>query len=359
MNFINFNKLFHYLIEKNIFRLKDVSLGNVYSFQIQSRNLIHAVLCPGFKDYLVKQVRDSDISYTTTLRQEAIFLQEILHQKSLSFLAEFTPKFYVYDEINHVLITEYYRNSKDVFSIHMQTLNFVPKFGKMQAEVLADLHTKSQKFVEKNKNSENFKKVVPWAFKFHYGPKEWFNLRSGADNYLFQAVQNDEIFKSTIQKLHDEWRQKTLIHGDIKMNNFLVVKDENGEKMKLIDWEIVDFGDPAWDVAGVFQGYLARWAYHYFGSSNSKKEFTSEMLETTMSLFWEEYKNRTSLFGENAEDFLSRTMQFSAVRLIQTCLEASHSDKNLAESNARILQMSQNILRQPIAASENLLGIKI
>lgn len=359
MNYINFNNLFHYLIEKKLLSLEEVSQKNIQAFIIQSRNINHVVLKPDHNDVFLKQLRNNDSSSISTIQQEALLLQETKKGKAFSFLSKVIPGFFLYDEINHTVISQYYRNSQDLFVAHSKQRDFVPRWGKMQAEILAEVHKKSFSIIQDKKCPEIFKKIIPWAFKFHYGPKEWFNLRSGADNYLFETVQNDEVFKKVIQELHDTWQHKTLIHGDVKMNNFLLVLENNKEKIKLIDWEIADVGDPAWDVAGVFQGYLARWGHNCKTSTtNGVKEFSAEMMELSLNEFWDEYSLQTNLFEENKIEFLSRTMKFAAVRLIQTCLEASHNDKNLAEVNARILQMSQNILRKPIIAARDLLGIK-
>ncbi len=50
------------------------------------------------------------------------------------------------------------------------------------------------------------------------------------------------------------WRQETLIHGDIKSDNILVGTpldrhEAPEETVWIVDWEFVEIGDPAWDLA--------------------------------------------------------------------------------------------------------------
>ena len=47
------------------------------------------------------------------------------------------------------------------------------------------------------------------------------------------------------------WRAETFIHNDVKWDNFLVYARAGSRRltqMKIIDWELANFGDPAWDV---------------------------------------------------------------------------------------------------------------
>ena len=50
-------------------------------------------------------------------------------------------------------------------------------------------------------------------------------------------------------ELRRGWRRCGVIHGDVRWDNTLIVPGPR-DRVVLVDWEFVDLGDPAWDIAG-------------------------------------------------------------------------------------------------------------
>jgi hypothetical protein len=53
------------------------------------------------------------------------------------------------------------------------------------------------------------------------------------------------------------WTPACVIHGDLKWDNCLVVESGGDRRVKVIDWELAGFGDPAWDLGCAIAEQLA------------------------------------------------------------------------------------------------------
>jgi hypothetical protein len=72
---------------------------------------------------------------------------------------------------------------------------------------------------------------------------------------------------------------------------------------------------------------------------------------------WAAYAEGAGLRGAAARKFLERAVRFGAVRLLQTAYELSHHSVRLTAGAVVLVQAAANILRQPRAASADLLGL--
>ena len=81
---------------------------------------------------------------------------------------------------------------------------------------------------------------------------EIFTLLSLGMLDFLKIIQQNPTLTELFNNLENDWKTQSLIHGDMKHDNVIFVLDQkNNMTCKIIDWELVDIGDPAWDV-GVF-----------------------------------------------------------------------------------------------------------
>ena len=58
----------------------------------------------------------------------------------------------------------------------------------------------------------------------------------------------------------DEWTAATLVHNDLKGDNILVsIVDGQPPRIYIVDWEMIQIGDPAWDVGAILRDLLDYW----------------------------------------------------------------------------------------------------
>lgn len=66
---------------------------------------------------------------------------------------------------------------------------------------------------------------------------------------LALAVSHDPVLAAGLRRARADWAPTCLVHGDVKWDNCLVDLDVMPPVLRLIDWELSGWGDPAWDIA--------------------------------------------------------------------------------------------------------------
>jgi 5-methylthioribose kinase len=107
-------------------------------------------------------------------------------------------------------------------------------------------------------------------------------------------------------------RKVSLVHGDFSPKNILIYE----EKLILLDYEVVHFGDPAFDVGFVLAHFLSK-AHHL-------RESRAALAKATL-IFWERY------FKEIAALRWGRAIQHQVISHALACLLARVSGKSPLE----------------------------
>jgi aminoglycoside phosphotransferase (APT) family kinase protein len=179
-------------------------------------------------------------------------------------------------------------------------------------------------------------------------------------------LQKYPEFQQTLDLLRGRWQISSLIHGDIKWDNCLVhAPEESGEvQLKIVDWELADFGDPCWDVGAVFQAYLSCWIMSLPIQGDAppaqlvqRAQYPLEAMQPALRSFWQAYGAARQLDDKQKGELLERCVQYGAARMIQTAYEYLAFAPQITASALYLLQASLNILTQPREAIQHLLGL--
>ncbi len=157
-----------------------------------------------------------------------------------------------------------------------------------------------------------------------------------------------------------EWTAGSLIHGDLKGTNLAVASTGP----MLLDWELAQWGDPAWDLAGIFQAVISE---DVLGLDLAAQTDSSQAMESLGSMvaarrpdlaaFWELYRDASGLGREEAELLRGRLALHTGLRLIKTAYEWCQSETRIPGRAAALLQLGLNMLRQPGPALPAVLGV--
>ncbi len=127
---------------------------------------------------------------------------------------------------------------------------------------------------------------------------------------------------------------------------------------------MVQLGDPAWDLAGALQDFLALWISSMpLSDGSTSEEMTARArvplddLRAASRALWHGYRAAAGLDGVEASGLLRRAVDFAAVRLIQSAYEISAESDHLFGPPVLLLQISANLLADPELGQVQLFGI--
>ena len=147
-----------------------------------------------------------------------------------------------------------------------------------------------------------------------------------ANAETLRILQNQAGFADNLESLLGRWQPQCVVHGDIRLDNILVRPrrvghDSEGIELWVTDWEMIQFGDPAWDLAGALQDLLVFWV----STMPLTGELTTEqmiaqarvplsVMRTGARAMWRGYREAAGLSAGEEHDLLGRAVAFSAAR---------------------------------------------
>lgn len=358
----------NFLLEKKLITLNSIINGDYETTTIdrRNRNLQVTTLFEG--NYIIKQVFDKKAENSKTLANEIEFYN-ILHD-SYPEISAFCPEMKYSDKKNRILILNFYRNTlqlwkyynkKNADNLPLETIAAI-------AKILSRLHCVfSTREISKDSRLSFLSRDLPFIFKIFKPDTEILNyIRAGGIEFL-ENIQSDDLMMNTLESVTKMWKPDSLIHGDVKLDNFLVMEDSEddstaSENIKVIDWELVQFGDSAWDVAGVFNDFIFWWAISMPDLKTPEEmvrnaAFPITKLKPGTKKFWETYCESSALSEQAQTVLLEKVVRFAGLRVLQTAYEICSKFNEIPSIGSVLLGIGKSILRKPDEAAELLFGI--
>jgi len=336
----------HYLLDKGFLEPSSFMSGDYMLTQMQSRNAIFKIQQQEAKGLFVKQLIAQDATNSYLMQKDATS-HYLIHQSNLyKETSNHIPNYYGYDPYHNILVTEYFANTKNVHEVIYRDKKLSKSHAVKMAHILASFHFDITDEIKKNSSLQFFSKQIPWILNtsqlLNADPKN-------ITNSVIAEIHKHQDLVKKIEKVASQWETTSLIHGDIKWMNFIVMP--NNEDIKLVDWEIADLGDPLWDVAGVFQSYFSAWVLS-FNNHNIQQhqqvqgtEFLSiEAITPTVKVLWDTYTSKQKFTASEAKEKVLKTLSYMAVRMIQTAFENNMTQNQIHPNSVRILQFCNHIL---------------
>jgi hypothetical protein len=183
---------------------------------------------------------------------------------------------------------------------------------------------------------------------------------------FFKLYQRFPILPQAIAELGTSIQPGCLIHNDLKLNNFLIHVDwqhQESNLVSLIDWERVDWGDPAFDLGCIIGSYLELWLEGLtIGNDLSINESLQlattplELLQPSLFALIQAYLERFPTIFNTRSDYLDRAVQFAGLSLIQRIEIFIEDERVFGNRGIIILQVAKQLLCSSQAAIPTIFG---
>lgn len=206
-------------------------------------------------------------------------------------------------------------------------------------------------------------RALPWSFTLHRPRLETLAGMSAANREMVRQMQaRPEVFER-LDGLRSLWRAETVIHGDVKMDNCLTIPNgRGGERLLLVDWELVQVGDPAWDLAGALNDFLFFWVVSMpherpLPEMVAGARFPLPVIQPAVRALWLAYAAARRMPAAEAEGLLDRAVRFAAVRALQTAYEIAGHFPVMPVPSVLLFQAGMNLLADPARGRAELFGL--
>jgi Ser/Thr protein kinase RdoA (MazF antagonist) len=326
---------------------------------------------PDGAGHLIKQADGLAHGDHQTLGNEAAFLEYCHNEPSLAEVAQMVPRVVYRDRERSLHAQELIAGASSLFTLHHTSTPERLPIGPSRTlgQCLGTIH---RLFGTRQPGADPrlawLSRDPPTALRPNRAtPAGLATLTPGIAAVL--RILEDEALGDRVAALGPEWCPETVIHGDLKFDNVLVrshpgPQDEDALELFLVDWEFVQFGDPAWDLAGTLHDYLMLWTSSMPIGPNLRSEemidqaqYPLPTLHEAMRAFWEAYQTARGLGPESSDVLIRRAVAFTAARLVQAAFERSLFEETLPAQAVILLQVSANVLADRELARLHLFGI--
>ena len=308
----------HFLMGHGLLGANEIVAGYVTIIDASRRNRNFKVIRNGGSGLFVKQMRDMQTDAMLTLKREAACYEIARNDPSLSRLM---PRLIRYDESRHVIILELLPEAESLLNYHARRKMFPIEIGRMLGESLGLYHTQAGALIENEKLKQLLIRQIPVILTLNRGGHAMLGRFGRIGPAISALLQQHKDFEGLLDALGAEWRFDSLVHGDMKWDNVLVYSGTGELDFRIVDWEMADFGDAAWDVGAVLQSFLSVWIMSMPIASGVPPEAYVSMaaqpldaMRPVLKSFWEAY-SKTRKFGKDQSNGeLERCMRFAAAR---------------------------------------------
>ncbi len=349
----------HYLLEKGFIDSETIINGDYLLTQSQSRNSIFKIRLRGNSGLFIKQLVNVDQQNIYLMQKDATAHYLLLHDEEYTKAAQYIPRYLGYDPQYNILAVEYFAEAKNLHELTFQEKEFSQTYAEQMADILSSFHFNIKNTVAENPSLQFYSKQIPWILNIN----DLINLEQESNNNpVPKFIKQFSDLCYHIDQVRLLWKFDSLIHGDIKWQNFIITNPD--KNMKLIDWEISDIGDPLWDVSGVFQSYLLSWVLSYNNENTGHTQIPEmnfvnpDKMKPAIQTFWKTYMKNQGIDKAKQGSYFDKSMKYTAVRLLQTAFETNSVSADILANSARIIQLSNNILENTEKLAEDLFGIK-
>jgi Ser/Thr protein kinase RdoA (MazF antagonist) len=352
------------LFREDLLLPDDIVSGDYDVTTINRRNRNLQITTGKDRNYLVKQLQHKESESARTLKNELLFYKHVA--SNMPHVHSLFPQVKYADENNVILILDFYKSATPLWKYYKERCpdNFPLETTAATGRLLANFHLA---FRNMNKDELPFlNDELPFAFHLHRPHPRVLATYAQGGYQLISMIQQDETLIKEWETAKQTWEVNSLIHGDIKLDNVIVLPDNESPAsadVKLVDWEMLQYGDLAFDIAGALQDYIFLWLIMTPDGDTAeemikKVPFPFSALHPALNTYWEAYSSAAGLHPEAAAVLLSRAVRFTGIRCLQTSFEIANKFDHIPAIAMILFNLGSSIIKDAEKAKTMLFGFK-
>lgn len=331
---------------------------------INRRNRNLQVTTSGNLNYLVKQAQHKESESARTLKNELLFYKQV--QTGMPHAHGLFPKVKHADEDDVILILDFYKDALPLWKYYKERCphDFPIETAAATGRLLANFHNAFRDFDPKA--LPFLSEALPFVFRLHQPHPRILSFYGQGGYRLIEMIQQDAQLLEQWEAAEKKWEINSLIHGDVKLDNVIVLPgeaDNASTDVKLIDWEMLQYGDIAFDIAGALQDYIFLWLILTPDADTAeemikKVPFAFSDLQPAIAVYWGAYRDTAALDVTEAATLLNRAILFAGFRCLQTSFEISSKFDHIPAIAMILFNLGASIIKDPGKAQSRLFGLK-
>lgn len=308
----------------------------------------------------VKQADPSLPETRSALRAEARFYASC-NESGREALSKLIPRLLSYDPGPDILILEALARPSSLHSVLRSPDGDAAPLLSRLGQTVASVH--NERGYGPTPGGIDPPSVPPWILRMHRPGADLLCFLNPAVAELVRRVQADGRWTRGLERAGSGWSEEGLIHGDLRAENVLL-DGEEAPRIRVVDWEFVGAGDPAWDVGRVLHDVLEG------GDSDRHELFAGRGRDVLprdaggraprareeggaagpwelARAFWSGYFEARPLGPDAQRDLMARAVGYVAVHRLQDLLETCQTLPHLTPVERRRLDLAARFLDEP------------
>lgn len=332
----------------------------------ESRNF-NLVVKGDRNSYLIKQKRVNILEKISGQLITEWLVQELINNFSgLAFMQKLISQVLLFDYLNSTIVLAFYDDylALDEFYETRQIYDY--RIASTIGSHLAKIHRATyqqqpyQEFISQYIILNATQKQPAFISKLNSPSPSLFAeiCPDGLDFY--RLYQRFPSLDRAVIELYDNVKPACITHNDLTLDNFIIdpqidFKNEAVEpKIKIIDWELLDWGDPAIDLGMLVSQYLGEWLDSLVADRNLDLNTTLrlascplEKIAPSLKALLHSYLARFPEILIFRSDFVSRIVQFAGIGILDRMSYYIRRHDRFHNGSLCKLQVAKNLLCNP------------
>jgi thiamine kinase-like enzyme len=277
-----------------------------------------------------------------------------------------------FDRENSMLVFEYLQDYRDLMDFYIKADTFPESIAHQLGTVLSTIHRDTyqrqayQEAIAQQQSHSKTSIVKILVNSLENITPEIFGAVPDDGLKFYTLYQRYDSLSQSLAELSNAFAADCLTHNDLKLNNILLHNDwelpESGI-VRLIDWERLAWGDPAFDLGTLIGSYLQIWLNSLVVSKSLSIEESLSLamvpldrVQPSIAALTRSYLANFPQILIDRPDFVQRAVQFAGLAIIQSILAAIEYQKTLGNSGISQLQVAKSLLCRPVQSMPTVFG---